>query len=538
MKRLTGLIAFLGTALTATGQVALPDSAKPERIGAEVNTEYTELQPVISPDGRTLYFARVSHPQNGSQQKGSQDVWMSELVGAYWNTARRMPAPLNGQEHNVLYSITPDGNTLLTHWIERVDQDLKIRGFALIRKEAGGWSAPQKLAIPDLDKINRGYYQYGFLATDGKTLLLSFSEKKNSRNADLYVSQQDRRGQWSRPQPLTDLNTDADETTPFLAADGRTLYFSSGRPGGLGQNDIYVSRRLDNTWKRWSRPQNLGPGINTPGFDAYFTIPASGDYAYLVSNAEPGQKPDLLRVRWEPPVPAPAPAPAVQPGPGRLPGAGRDTTSRPGAVVLLSGTLKDKNGRVPPNARIVYESLPDGTELGVATPDPATGQYKIVLPYGRHYGIRPDVDGFVGKSLNLDLRKLNGGYLEVPGRNLTVEPIAVGTKVDLNNVFFEFGKATLSEESFPELTRIADLMKSRPMMQVEISGHTDNVGSDVSNERLSQARAEAVRAYLVQNGIALQRIAAKGYGETRPVATNDTDEGRQQNRRVEFLIVK
>ena len=208
-------------------------------------------------------------------------------------------------------------------------------------------------------------------------------------------------------------------------------------------------------------------------------------------------------------------------------------------MVLLSGTLKDaKTGRVPPNARIVYESLPDGTELGVATPDPATGEYKIVLPYGRHYGIRPDVDGYVGKSLNMDLRKLSGGYLEVTGRHLTVEPIAVGTKVDLNNVFFEFGKAALSEESFPELTRIAELMKTRPTMQVEISGHTDNVGSEVSNERLSQGRAEAVRAYLVQSGIAPPRIVAKGYGETRPVATNDTDEGRQQNRRVEFLILK
>lgn len=538
MKRLFILLSCISVYAQAQEQT-------PENLGNTVNSESAEIQPVIAPDGRTLYFSRVNHPQNASQKKGSQDVWMAEyLSGNSWTPSRRMPNPVNGEEHNVIYSITPDGNTILTHWVQKEGDDLSIRGFATMRKVATGWERPKKLDIPGLEGMNKGYYQYGFLANDGKTLLLAFSEKKNSRESDLYVSMQDKAGKWSRPTSLgREVNTDADETTPFLAADGETLYFSSNREGGLGSNDIWMTRRLDRSWKRWSKPENLGAPINTPDFDAYFTIPASGEWAYLVTANGSKGKADIVRVKFQNQTPPAEVPPTIAQVPASNPNATQVPDRQPtksNAVVLYTGKLLDaKTKKVPENARIVYESLPDGTELGTATPDPNTGEYKIVLPYGKKYGIRPEADGYVGKSQNLDLSKLgSGGYLELKDRDLLVTKIEEGAKVALNNVFFETAKATLQTESFPELNRVVELMNRRRSMMVEIDGHTDSDGTDEANQKLSQDRAESVRAYMISKGIPENRIVAKGFGETRPVATNDTPEGKQQNRRVEFVILK
>ncbi len=521
----------------------------PENMGDPVNSESAEIQPVISPDGRTLYFSRVNHPHNASQKKGSQDVWMSTMLSPLrWTNATRMPSPVNGEEHNVIYSITPDGNTILTHWVEKEGDDLRIRGFATMKKNTMGWDRPKKLDIPGLESMNKGYYQYGYLANDGKTLLLAFSEKKNSRDSDLYVSLQGRDGKWSRPASLgNDVNTNGDETTPFLAADGETLYFSSNREGGLGSNDIWMTRRLDKTWKRWSKPENLGSSINTPDFDAYFTIPASGEWAYLVTSTAGKGKADIVRVKFQSQTPPPVQVPptiAESTGQPPVVQTAQVPTQEPSAksnsVVLLTGKLLDaKTKKVPANARIIYESLPDGTELGTATPDPNTGEYKIVLPYGKKYGIRPEIDGYVGKAQNLDLSKLgNGGYLELNDRDLLVTKIEEGAKVALNNVFFETAKATLQTESFPELNRVVELMNKQKAMIVEIDGHTDSDGTDEANQKLSQDRAESVRTYLLSKGIPENRVVAKGFGESRPVASNDTPEGKQQNRRVEFVILK
>ncbi|SDM59500.1 OmpA family protein [Siphonobacter aquaeclarae] len=517
----------------------------PEKLGDMINSEFTEIQPVISPDGKTLYFSRVSHPQNASNKKGSQDVWFSEyLTGTLWTAARRMPNPVNSEEHNVIYSVTPDGNTLLTHWTQKDGDDLSIRGFATMKKQAGGWERPKKLDIPGLDNMNKGYYQYGYLANDGKTLLLAFSEKKNAKESDLYVSFLDKAGKWSRPMSLgSNINTDGDETTPFLAADGQTLYFSSNRPGGLGSNDIWVSHRLDKSWRKWSNPENLGAPINTPEFDAYFTIPASGEWAYFVTTTN--GKADVARILFQkiapdtvapPTVAQTVDKPAVQTGKPVDNTQGKNSN----AVVMIIGKLYDaQTKKVPANARIVFESLVDGRELGTATPDPVTGEYKISLPYGDKYGIRPEVEGYVGKSLNLDLKTLGGGgYLELNDRDLVVTKIAAGAKVDLNNVFFETAKATLQPESFPELNRVVELMNKQKAMTVEIAGHTDSDGTDEANMKLSQDRAASVRNYLISKGIAEVRVVAKGYGESHPVAPNDTPENKQRNRRVEFVIVK
>jgi len=513
-----GLIClFLGYSLSGFAQ------PKVENLGNAVNSEYNEINPVISPDGKTLYFSRVSHPQNAHGEGGSQDIWYAELANDQWGLARRMVQPINKEEYNCAYSITPDGNTLLI--MGAYDKGAYLtRGFSFSKRTANGWSAPQRLNIPNLEGLSKGEYMCGFLSNDGKTLLMAFSEKKRSTKDDLYVSFLQKNGTWTKPNALgIDINTDEfTETTPFLASDGATLFFSSDRTGGQGSNDIYYTKRIDKTWQKWSKPVNLGPAINTDGYDAYYAIAASGDYAYMVSKKNTLGKGDIVRIKLKsdqpsdkPVVPVPAPDP----------------------VVLLSGKVIDNRTGKPLDARIIYENLADGTEVGTAQTDPRTGEYKIVLPKGAKYAFRAVAKDFIAEAKNIDLTDVKD-YKEITGSNLTLIPIIENEVGVLTNLFFDTGKAELRPESNGELDRMVLTFNENPGLVLEIGGHTDNVGSDASNIKLSQDRADSVREYFIGKGIEPDRIQSKGYGETKPKSTNDTEEGRQINRRVEFKILK
>ena len=520
---------------------------KPESIGSAVNTEYSELNPVMSPDGKTLYFGRKNHPQNkfgmaGTEQiAGSQDIWYSESLMGAWTTARRMSEALNRDQYNTIYSVSPDGQTILVKGAY-VNGQYETRGFSIAKKSATGWEIPKKMEIPKYEKLSRGKNEYGYLSNDGKTLLMAFSEKKNSDEDDIYASFLEKDGSWSEPMNLgDDVNTDFTETTPFLAADGKTLYFSSNREGGKGSNDIWVCKRKDETWINWTEPTNIGEPINTDQYDAYYTISAAGDYAYFISSNNSVGKKDIFRLKIDQPKPVETPPTTTSPLAGGEkkpePDKQKDIKSEP--VVLVSGKVIDgKTGKVPLNAQIIYEDLTNGKELGVATPDPITGIYKVVLPYGKNYGITTKIDGYVGTSQNIDLSKITGKYLEIEGKDMTVKPVEVGVKVEMNNIFFEFGKAELKSESYPELNRIATFFKSNTKIVSEISGHTDNVGSDEVNNKLSQERADVVRKYLLTQGVPSEKLTAKGYGKNKPKVANDTPENQAINRRVEFEILK
>lgn len=494
---------------------------KVENLGNSVNSEYNEINPVISPDGKTLFFARVSHPQNAHGLEGSQDIWFSELTNNQWGLARRMTAPINREEYNCAYSVTPDGNTLLIMGAYEKGA-YQTRGFSFSKRTANGWSAPQKLAIAGLEGMSKGEYMCGILSNDGKTLIMAFSEKKKSTKDDIYVSFQQKNGTWSKPVGLgIDVNTDDfTETTPFLAADGATLYFSSDRTGGQGSNDIYYTKRIDKTWKRWSKPVNLGPAINTDGYDAYYTIAAAGDYAYMVSKKNTLGKGDIVKIKIKSDEPS---TPSIVPAPD--------------PVVLLSGKVVDTKTGKPIDARIIYENLADGTEVGTAQTDPRTGEYKIVLPKGIKYGVRAVAKDFIAEAQNIDLTNVTD-YKEVSGTNLKLVPIEINAVGVLNNLFFDTGKAEIRSESNPELDRMVLTFNENPGLVLEIGGHTDNVGSDASNIKLSQDRADSVREYFIGKGIEPDRIQSKGYGESKPKANNDTEEGKQINRRVEFKILK
>ncbi|MFY7889470.1 MAG: OmpA family protein, partial [Spirosomataceae bacterium] len=219
---------FLGCAFFLGNVTSLAQN-KPENIGSAVNSEYSELNPVMAPDGRTLYFGRKNHPQNkygvlGTEQiAGSQDIWFSESTMGAWTTARRMPESLNRDQYNTILSISPDGQTMLVKGAY-LNGQYETRGFSIAKKTENGWGIPQKIDIPKYERLSKGKNEYGFLSSDGKVLLMAFSEKKNSDEDDVYASFLEKDGTWSEPMNLgDDINTGDTETTPFLAPDGKTL---------------------------------------------------------------------------------------------------------------------------------------------------------------------------------------------------------------------------------------------------------------------------------------------------------------------------
>lgn len=519
-----------------------------EQLGSAINTEFSELNPIISPDEKTLYFIRVSHPSNNFGTKNSQDVWYSEQRdNGNWTIARRMPNTINKDQYNDLFSITPDGNKILISGVYHNGRREDMVGISICKRTKTGWSEPEQVVIPKFDDICKGQYLTACLSNDGKTLIMAFSEKKNSKEDNLYVCFLGKDGKWSKPESLgPDINTSSTETTPFLASDNYTLYFASDRKDGLGGTDIWVTKRKDRSWTKWSKPVNLGDKVNTDANEYSFSVAASGEYAYMSTKKNSVGKNDIVRLKLRDAKKETPTTAALQTSTNKSEeqknldsgGTPIDATSiAPTPVVILSGrVVDDKTGKPIPDAKVIYKSLSNGEE-GEAYTNPSTGEWKIVLPYGAKYSYRAEAKEFIGIEKSLDLTEIKE-YKEYKNDLLKLAPIEVGVDVPLNNIFFEYAKAVLQPTSFPELDRIADTMKENPNLVIEIQGHTDNVGSNESNQKLSQDRAEAVRKYLLSKKIQTARITSVGYGETKPIATNDTEEGRAQNRRVQLAIVR
>lgn len=555
LTRFTILLGLLAYYLDASAQTMSP-------LGAAINSEFNEIHPLISADGQTLYFVRANHPSNGMGKEGSNDVWYAEKRGSQWTMSRRMPNAINKDRYNDLFSISPDGQTALIRGVYEKGKRLDEIGMSISTKTKNGWSQPEKVHIPKLDAMVKGPFLSAYLGHDGRTLLLSFSESKSGPE-DLYVCTQDRKGQWSKPLHLgKDINTSDAETTPFLASDQMTLYFASNRPGGQGGYDIWVSRRRDRTWQKWTKPVNLGEKINSKEDDLYFSIAADGVTGYLSTRHNTVGKGDIMLIQFpQPEVTSPqlAQTGAVQGGSSQNSGnstgvstgsSGGDGSGQPNApnsstilgstpspvTVYVGKVVQDKTG-LPLDAKVIYESLDGDGTTGVVNTNPQTGEYKLLLPVGKTYAIRAEARDFVSPSQRIDLTQ-NNRFSEIKAPTLTAVQLVSGANITLENIFFEFGKATLQPTSTVELNRIADLLLDNPTLVVEIQGHTDNVGSAEINKKLSQDRADAVRMYLLRQKVPADRITSKGYGFDRPIDSNETPEGQAKNRRVDFMIIR
>ena len=313
---------------------------KPINLGNSINSKYDELRPLISPDGKTLYFIRANHPQNtyenlnteeAKKQKGSQDIWCSNLdKDNNWSEPKHLDKPFNQRRNNTVFSITPDGNTMLVRGV--YENGVFVQdGFSLSQKEANGWGPFQKLDIPDFDILCLGNYYGGYLSNDNEVLVMYFSEIEGEDNSDIYVSLKKKDGTWSAPKKLKNgISSKSDEIAPILAPDGKTLYFASDRQGGFGSYDIYKTERLDDTYEKWSEPVNLGPTINSTESEKYYSIDASGNFAFMITSKNSAGGSDIVKIKLK-------------------------EENKPKPVALVSGKVINKKTNLPMHATIHSE---------------------------------------------------------------------------------------------------------------------------------------------------------------------------------------
>ena len=471
-----------------------------------INSPYDEISPRLSPDGKTLYFIRKRHPDNISD---TDDIWVSEMQAGVWSNLRNIGKPLNNTGPNMVVSVSPDNNALLLMNTYNEDGTPKGDGISKSFRTANGWSMPVNQTIDNYYNDNK--YSEICMSANQKVLVFTIERNDTHGERDLYVCFLKPDGTWTEPRNMgTDVNTFADEGAPYLAPDDKTLYFSSSGWPGYGNKDIFISRRLDDAWTKWSKPQNMGPTINSSHWDSYYTTSAAGEYA-IVSSTHAETRTDLYTVH----LPA---------------------SVKPDAVIIVHGKVLNANTSQPIEAEISYENLATGGEAGLARSNATTGEYKLVLNYGATYGLHAKARGFISVNENMELEHA-GTYQEIE-KNLFLAPIIVGQTIKLNNVFFVQSKPGLKQESLPELDRLATIMNENPTLVIELGGHTDNQGEKKLNQELSEQRVIAVINYLRQKGVARNRMTGKGYGESKPLKPNDTDANRAQNRRVEFKILK
>ncbi|MFN8394068.1 MAG: OmpA family protein [Bacteroidia bacterium] len=737
MKHLRSLVAVAALGLSASAMQAQAFKGTP--LPETVNTAYDELVPRLSPDDQMMYFVRYQHPSNQGGRAGGQDIWYSRhLPDGSWEAAQNAGAILNNQHHNFVGAVVDGGATLLLGNTYGTTPEEIGPGIALSRRSGDVWTPPvtvfQDLIVPDKSR-----YLDFYCTPDQKVMLLSLATQGKSE--DLYVAFKSGAQNWTEPKSLGSIiNTTGFETGPFLSADTKRLFFASNGHGGQGEADIFMAERLDDSWVNWSEPVNLGPELNTAGFDGHFIMDSRGEMAYFVSGPTPTalgdiyqipvqdipalsvEKQDTLRIfalagvpvnlQLEPyginarnatfvdtkPIDGPGtvnkrpgeanfvyqPAqnfqgvehhaftvcdppqsdncrkvileatvtapnqPMVQhytlrtpknipvgfngkvdglslpetrrnylrqPGPkgellnpdmsgatfvyrpplnylgddsvvvyGVCPN-GETSNCRVAVVhittyeeptvvvvkvdtpkvvepvvvkvdtpkvvepivvkvdtpaakeVVISGIVKDEKTGNPLGAEIVVSVA--GKQIQAISSDPKTGAYRLTLPSGPDYALEAKQPYYFPATEIVP----TGGKAAFKGtvnRDIPMTPIPMeaGQTFTLKNIYFDLDKSTLKPESKEELTRLYDLLKNYPTMEIQVKGHTDSQASDDYNQKLSESLAFAVMNYLKYKGVMGYRLSGKGFGERVPIATNETEEGRALNRRVEFTIVK
>ncbi len=560
-----------------------------QKLEGGINTRHDDAAPVISPDGKTLYYFISNHPDNKFGEQGSQDIWVSYMdESGNWSPAEHLKSPLNENHGNQVFTVLNNGNTLFIRGTAGRDDT----GFSITNRSGNGWSRPRKIEVDGFEEMNKNRFYGATMSTDMQHMIIYFSTNPRVVWSDLYYSKRLSGNKFSKPVKLKGaINSGWDEFGPFLSPDNKSLYFASDRKnsGGLGGADLYVSRRLDDTWLNWSEPENLGPPINTTEFDGYISIDAEGNiYLAMAGKKIDGGNLDILQVvpkdihiylegivkEYDSGNPLVADVFVTHTGEGgidtlksgsagfktTLPGEGTySVISRKEGYVESreSFTLKDVFNDTTVNVELKLRTVVKPMVVTINTYDSKTNELlpetKIVVNDGLDDILSVESPGTYQSEIKREgaysVQASRSGYLESSGSfsisqdenqavaDVYLEPIEVGTTVVLENIYFDFNKTTLKSESFVELNKVVNFLNDNPTLQIEISGHTDAVGTDKYNEDLSQGRAESVVQYLIENGIGTNRLVAKGYGESKPIATNETDEGRAQNRRVEFTVL-
>lgn len=498
-----------------------------DRLSKNVNSNYQEHSPVLSPDGNRLYFSRQFHPDNVGGVDDQEDIWVSELDPdtGEWLPAKNVGAPLNTEGPNFISSISViDGKEIVILGNEYGKKGRMYTGASKSIRNGDTFEEPQNMGIDN-------FYNYSknadfFMVPGGEAMLISAERDDTYGSRDLYVSFSKPDGSWTEPLNLGgDINTVGEEESPFLAEDGETMYFSTNGQSGYGGKDIYVSLRRDKSWTKWTAPENLGAGINKEGDDEYFSIPTNGEYAYF-TRGEEGEDMDIFTFKVDELFVEKA-GPVYESMKHLIPEQ---------IYVTIEGLVIDaKTEHVVPGASVVIERLPDGLDIGETVAD-ADGAYTLTVLPGARYGVIPSYEGYFSESENFDFNNIV--ETTIVKKDLKLVPKDSDIPITFNNIFFDTDKSVLKTSSYPELARVHKLLEEGALKGVIIQGHTDSVGDANYNLALSRRRARAVYNYFVERGIAKDRLQYEGFGETKPAVPNTTRENRAKNRRVEFVRVK
>lgn len=478
-------------------------------LGEAVNSKFRDYAPVVSADETVLIFTSRRDNTTGGQiddQDGKfyEDVYISKKENGEWTQAQNIGKTINTTDHDACIGLSPDGQKMFVY---KSQPGVRLAGDIYVSDLQGNdWTKPTKLG----QNINTPYWEsHASISADEQTLYFTSDKPGGEGNKDIYVSTRLQNGEWGPAKDLSPkINTKYDEDGPFLHPDGKTLYFSSKGHNSMGGYDVFKTI-YDEETNEWSEPVNVGYPINTAGDELFFVWSADGTRAYF-SSARPdsyGDK-DIYMAR-------------------------KKVVSN--YVVLLKGKVIDKITRKPVAAVINVHNLTTNEMVGIFNSNSATGKYIIVLPVGKDFSITAEAPGYVFNSEHVNVVEKDK-FVEI---EQNIEMVPLGTKdnvTKLNNVFFDYDKSTLRPQSILELNKLVKLLKENKGLYVEIASHTDSVANNAYNMHLSRERAKSVVDYLVQNGIDSTKLLPMGYGEDFSVASNSTSEGRQFNRRSEFIF--
>jgi len=492
--------------------VAAPVKIKIENLSANVNSSYAEYGAVLSADQNSMFFTS-RRPETTTATKDDEgnymeDIYMSVKTKTGWAKATNIGAPVNSERNEATIAISPDAQTILIY------RDITGNGDIYSTTLDGDvWTAPLILN----DNINTNNWEpSACISADGNTIYFVSNKPGGYGGRDLYTSKKTEKGDWGKATNMgANINTEFEEDAPFIHPDGMTLSFSSEGHSTMGGFDIFTS--LFSEDGTWSAPVNVGSPINTTDDDIYYVVSPNSKTAYFTSFRESGigEKDNYMATflnRKETPL------------------------------TLIKGTVTDETGKLAKKVEITVTDNETGQVVGVYHTNSKTGKFLFILTPGKNYNITYQTPGSLFYSENMEIPK-NSNYYEID-RSISLGPITVGSTIALNNIFFDFDKATLRTLSNVEIKNLVLLLKSNPNLKVEIAGHSDGKGDDAYNQKLSEERAQAVVNRLSESGIDASRMIAKGYGKTMPVADNktaagkDNPAGRQLNRRVELKVTK
>lgn len=507
-----------------------------------VNSPYQDYGPLLNRDQTLLVFTSArdtNEVDTRFERTFFEDILSSEYKHGKWTTPKEISSNINEPFHDAASSLTADGRTLV-YYNEKGNGDLYVSNF-----DGKDWSKP----IPMGPNINSDFWETsGCFSPDGKRFFFTSDRPGGSGDLDLYVSEKLPNGEWGKAVNLgPGVNSPGHEDAPFMHADG-TLYFGSDGHFGMGSYDIFRTAERNG---KWQTAVNVGYPINTPDYENFFYLSDDKKIAYFssVRNEGIGLTDLCLATFYELPsieesiasfgeemkeiADTPPPALAEDEFVSAMVTFQKDL----GIASDLVGTVMDEESAVPLRAQVILINNETNEVVSRIYSDRVTGKFRLTIPHGGNYGINTQVDGYLFNSLNFEVPAFQE-YQEIETAILMVK-VKVGSKAVLKNIFFDTGKADLKEESISELNRLVDLMEKNPLLKIQINGHTDNTGDAGTNKTLSLKRAQSVVSYMVNKGVVKERLHAVGFGEERPIVSNDDEAGgREINRRTEMEVTE